>query len=69
MGGDPEKIYLIVRDIADIGGGLPLFIFGIVLLERFYCVFDATNKQVGFANNLFTGAKVNFNYSSIPIEV
>ena len=60
MGGVANQIYLIVGDIGTAIGG-PSFILGTTVLERFYCVFDTANKQVGLANTPFTNANLNLN--------
>ena len=60
IGGDPNKIYLIVKDIGDIGPGISTFILGYAFLQRLYCVLDSANKRVGFANTEHTFAEVNY---------
>ena len=59
IGGVANKIYLIVQDIGhDSGTGLD-FVFGIVALQRFYCVLDTGNQRIGFAQTCFTNASIN----------
>ncbi|KAG2073296.1 acid protease [Suillus decipiens] len=59
-GGEAGSIYLIVRDFGDrIGEGDYDFVNGYVFMQRFYTVFDATNRQVGFATTPFTDADTN----------
>ncbi|KIL59256.1 hypothetical protein M378DRAFT_27097 [Amanita muscaria Koide BX008] len=59
IGGNANSIYLVVADIgAPSGQGLD-FIDGYTFLERFYSVFDTTNKRVGFATTSFTTATTN----------
>ena len=60
MGGVANKIYLIVQDIGhDSGAGVD-FIFGTVVLQRFYCVLDTGNQRIGFAETWHTNASINF---------
>jgi len=58
IGGSSSSIYLIVGDLGDIAAGLE-FINGYTFLERFYSVFDTTNKRVGFATTANTDATSN----------
>ncbi|KAF9534255.1 aspartic peptidase A1 [Crepidotus variabilis] len=59
IGGSSNSIYLIVADLgADSGQGLD-FINGYAFLERFYSVYDTSNKRVGIANTPFTHATTN----------
>ncbi|EKM61603.1 uncharacterized protein PHACADRAFT_84864, partial [Phanerochaete carnosa HHB-10118-sp] len=59
IGGNTDSIYLIVGSIGTpTGEGLD-FINGQAWLERFYAVFDTTNRQVGFATTSFTDATTN----------
>jgi hypothetical protein len=59
IGGTSGKIYLIVNDLgSDSGEGLD-FINGYTFLERFYSVYDTTNKRVGFATTSNTNSNIN----------
>jgi cathepsin E len=59
IGGVASNIYLVVNDIGTpTGQGLD-FIDGYTFLERFYSVFDTTNKRVGLATTPFTTATSN----------
>jgi cathepsin E len=59
IGGASNSILLIVGDIgAPSGSGLD-FINGQTFLERFYSVFDTTNRRVGLATTSFTTATTN----------
>ncbi|KAF9015688.1 aspartic protease [Cyathus striatus] len=59
IGGTAGNIYLVVADLgSDSGEGLD-FINGFAFLERFYSVFDTTNKRVGFATTPFTTSTIN----------
>ncbi|KAH9171286.1 aspartic peptidase A1 [Lactarius sanguifluus] len=59
IGGTSGSIYLVVNDIGSpTGSGLD-FINGYTFLERFYSVFDTTNRRVGFATTAFTTATTN----------
>ena len=59
IGGDPDSIYLIVRDLGtDSGEGLD-FINGFAFLERFFAVFDSGANTVSFATTQFTFATTN----------
>lgn len=63
IGGGSGDIFLIVSDIGtNSGSGLDV-INGFTFLERFYSVYDTTNKRVGLANTQFTRATSNFNGS------
>ncbi|CDO71514.1 hypothetical protein BN946_scf184910.g13 [Trametes cinnabarina] len=59
IGGNANSIYLIVGDIGTPSGEGLDFINGLTFLERFYAVFDSTNKRVGFATTPFTDATTN----------
>ncbi|TFK41838.1 aspartic protease [Crucibulum laeve] len=59
IGGTAGSIYLIVADIGSPSGEGLDFINGFAFLERFYSVFDTTNKRVGFATTPFTRATTN----------
>ena len=59
IGGSAGSIYLVVNDIGTpTGSGLD-FINGYAFLERFYTVYDTTNKRVGVATTSFTTATTN----------
>jgi len=59
IGGVAGNIYLIVGDIGTNSGSGLDFINGQTFLERFYSVFDTTNKRVGLATTPFTAATTN----------
>ena len=59
IGGSSGSIYLIVGDLGSNSGQGLDFINGYTFLERFYSVFDTTNKRVGFATTAFTTATTN----------
>jgi len=59
IGGQANLIYLIVSNLGTPSGEGFDFVNGFVFLERFYSVFDTTNKQVGFATTPFTTATTN----------
>ncbi|KAG2072867.1 acid protease [Suillus decipiens] len=60
IGGEEGSTYLIVRDMRErIGEWDYDFVNGYVFMQRFYTVFDATNRQVGFATTPFTDAETN----------
>lgn len=54
IGGQKDAIYLIVGDIGTPSGQGLDFINGFTFLERFYSVYDTTNKQVGLAYTPWT---------------
>lgn len=54
--GNSDNIYLIV---ADIGSETFDFVSGYTFLERFYSIFDTTNKRVGFATTAYTESTSN----------
>ncbi|KAJ7621411.1 acid protease [Roridomyces roridus] len=59
IGGRANNIYLIVSSLgASTETGFD-FVNGFVWLERFYSVFDTTNKQIGFATTPFTNSTIN----------
>ncbi|KAJ7195220.1 acid protease [Mycena pura] len=59
IGGGADDIFLIVGDLGtDSGAGLD-FINGYAFLERFYSVYDGTDKRVGFAPTKYTNATTN----------
>ncbi|KAJ7131383.1 aspartic protease [Mycena epipterygia] len=59
IGGQANLIYLIVGDLGTPSGEGFDFVNGFVFLERFYSVFDTTNRQVGFATTSFTTETTN----------
>ncbi|KAF8497321.1 aspartic peptidase A1 [Gautieria morchelliformis] len=59
IGGDADSVYLIVADIGRPSGQGLDFINGFAFLERFYSVFDTTNRRVGLATTPFTHATTN----------
>ncbi|KIM47467.1 hypothetical protein M413DRAFT_439126 [Hebeloma cylindrosporum] len=59
IGGIAGRIYLIVNDLGTNSGQGLDFINGYTFLERFYSVFDTTNKRVGLATTPFTTATTN----------
>ncbi|KAF8078962.1 aspartic peptidase A1 [Lyophyllum atratum] len=59
IGGTPNNIYLIVGDIGTPSGQGFDFVNGYAFLERFYSVFDTTNRRVGFATTANTRSTVN----------
>ncbi|KAF8961363.1 aspartic protease [Flammula alnicola] len=59
IGGSASRIYLIVSDLGSPSGEGLDFINGLPFLERFYSVFDTTNRRVGLATTPFTKATTN----------
>jgi hypothetical protein len=62
IGGIAGLLYLAVNDIGILGGDVSFkfeFILGVPFLQRFICVFDSDNNQVGIANNPYTNDNVN----------
>ncbi|KAH9170213.1 aspartic peptidase A1 [Lactarius sanguifluus] len=59
IGGTSSSIYLVVNDIGTPSGSGLDFINGYTFLERFYTIYDTTNKQVGIAKTPFTTATTN----------
>ncbi|KIJ40043.1 hypothetical protein M422DRAFT_174297, partial [Sphaerobolus stellatus SS14] len=59
IGGDQDSVYLIVNDLGTPSGQGLDFVNGQVFLERFYSVFDYTNKQVGIALTPYTFVPTN----------
>ncbi|KAJ3555659.1 hypothetical protein NM688_g2453 [Phlebia brevispora] len=59
IGGTPGVVYLVVINLGTPSGEGLDFINGQVFLERFYSVYDTTNKRVGLANTPFTFATSN----------
>ncbi|KAJ7486180.1 aspartic peptidase domain-containing protein, partial [Mycena galericulata] len=60
LGASDDKICLIFADMGDIqvGDGL-CFINGFTFLQRYYSVYDTTNRQVGIAPTQYTMATTN----------
>ncbi|EIW79969.1 acid protease [Coniophora puteana RWD-64-598 SS2] len=59
IGGASGSIYLVVNDVGSASGEGIDFINGYTFLERYYSVFDTTNKRVGFATTANTNATSN----------
>ncbi|KAL0951624.1 hypothetical protein HGRIS_008305 [Hohenbuehelia grisea] len=59
IGGNANSVYLIVADLGTTSGQGLDFINGFAFLERFYSVFDTTNKRVGFATTPNTRSTIN----------
>ncbi|KLO12630.1 acid protease [Schizopora paradoxa] len=59
IGGKEGQIYLIIADLGMESEAGFDFINGYTFLQRFYSVFDVTNKRVGFATTLATMATSN----------
>ncbi|KAF9579372.1 hypothetical protein BGW38_004400 [Lunasporangiospora selenospora] len=59
IGGDPNKIYLIVGDQKALSGQGMDFLIGYRILRKFYTVFDVEKDQVGFAYTSFTNTTEN----------
>ncbi|ORX64579.1 aspartic proteinase from Irpex Lacteus [Basidiobolus meristosporus CBS 931.73] len=59
IGGEAGGIYLAFGDLGSNSGAGLDFILGLTFLERFYSVYDADNKRVGFATTRFTHANTN----------
>ncbi|KAG6813704.1 hypothetical protein H0H92_008111 [Tricholoma furcatifolium] len=59
IGGSKDYLYLIVSDIGHPSGSGLDFIAGYTFLERFYTVYDTSNKRVGFARTQYTNATTN----------
>jgi len=59
IGGLAGNIYLIVGNLGTPSGEGFDFVNGMTFLERFYSVFDTTNKRVGFATTPNTNSGVN----------
>jgi len=59
IGGATGSIYLVINDIgSSTGSGLD-FVNGYTFLERFYTVYDTTNRRIGIATTPFTTATTN----------
>jgi len=59
LGADANTILLIVGDLGNPSGSGFDFVNGLSFLERFYSVYDTTNKRVGLATTPFTTATTN----------
>ncbi|PBK75146.1 related to Polyporopepsin [Armillaria ostoyae] len=59
MGGKANGIYLVVADMGSMDGSGLDFIDGFAFLQRFYSVYDTTNKQVGIAVTPHTNDTTN----------
>jgi len=59
LGGEPGKIYSIVSDLGSPSGSGLDFINGFGFLQRFYSVYDTTNKRAGIAETPCTNAETN----------
>ncbi|KAG2142982.1 acid protease [Suillus clintonianus] len=59
LGGNSNSIYLVVNDIGSNSGTGLDFINGYSFLQRFYSVYDTTNRQVGLATTSSTNAVSN----------
>ncbi|KAK9693502.1 hypothetical protein K7432_013900 [Basidiobolus ranarum] len=59
IGGKANEIYLAFGDQGTSSGQGLDFILGLAFLERFYTVYDTTNKRIGFATTAFTNATSN----------
>ncbi|KAF9486195.1 aspartic peptidase A1 [Pholiota conissans] len=59
IGGTTSTIYLMIADLGSIEVAGLAFINGYAFLERFYSVYDTTNKRVGLATTPFTNATTN----------
>jgi cathepsin E len=59
LGADANTILLIVGDLGILSGSGFDFVNGLSFLERFYSVYDTTNKHVGLATTPFTTATTN----------
>ncbi|KAF5382440.1 hypothetical protein D9615_002711 [Tricholomella constricta] len=59
IGGEEDKIYLVIADLGVPSGAGLDFINGFAFLQRFYTVFDTTNSRIGLAKTKFTIAEIN----------
>ncbi|KAF8871378.1 acid protease [Gymnopilus junonius] len=59
IGGTSDFVYLMIADIGSVSGSGLDFINGYAFLERFYSVYDSTNKRVGLASTNYTNLEVN----------
>jgi hypothetical protein len=58
IGGEANATYAVVADIGQVGAGID-FINGYTFLERYYTVYDTTNKRLGFGQTAYTFATSN----------
>jgi len=59
IGGNANSVYLIVADLGNPSGTGFDFVNGFAFLERFYSVYDTTNKRIGFATTPNTQSTIN----------
>ncbi|KAL4244022.1 peptidase A1 family protein [Abortiporus biennis] len=59
IGGEPDKVYLMIEDLGTNSGEGLDFILGTNFLERYYSVFDTENRRVGFAQTARTFSQTN----------
>ncbi|KAF8155371.1 aspartic peptidase A1 [Mycena galopus ATCC 62051] len=59
IGGTANFVYLIIGNLGRPSGQGLDFINGMSFLERFYSVFDTSNKRIGLATTPFTNAETN----------
>jgi len=61
IGGSSNYLYLVVKDSGRNAGvpGHSNFILGYVFLERFYTVYDTTNRRIGIAATPWTAGSTN----------
>jgi hypothetical protein len=59
IGGSSSYVYLVVNDLGSNSGEGLDFIDGYTFLERFYTVYDTTNKRFGIATTSYTTATTN----------
>lgn len=58
IGGTDDRLYLVVQSLGKSLPGLS-FICGAVFMERFYTIFDTSNREIGLAYTPFTFATTN----------
>ena len=61
LGGVAANIYLIVQKNGHNSGSGVDFTFGMLAIQRFYCVLDTGNQRIGFAQKPDTNANVTVN--------
>jgi hypothetical protein len=59
IGGSSNATYLVVSDLGSNSGQGLDFIDGYTFLERYYTIYDTSNKQIGFAQTPYTFATSN----------